>query len=59
MTCRICTDLINAGLGKLMQGCPFCHRMELIELTDRGIGYTTTSYKDIEGAKPWWKKEVV
>ncbi len=56
MTCRICTDLLNAGLGKFTQGCPFCHCMKMIELTDRGIGYTATSCKDVEGAKPRWKK---
>lgn len=50
--CRICANLLDAGLGTMTRGCPFCHRMHLINLTEGGIGYLTTSYKDINNSKP-------
>jgi len=57
--CNHCIKLLDAGLGTMTRGCPFCHRMQLINLTEGGIGYLTTSYKDIEGSKPRYQIKVL
>lgn len=57
--CRQCIRLFEIGLGTLTRGCPFCHRMHLISLTEGGIGHLTTSYKDIKGSKPRYQIQVL
>lgn len=48
--CRICIRLIEAGLGTMTRGCPFCYRMYLINLIDGPIAMAN-SHRDIKGSK--------